>query len=262
MSEKCYSCFRPKETCYCKYIKPVKTNIKFVFLMHPMEAYKQRTGTGRLAHLSLPNSEIIIGVDFTEDKRLNSLLNDTKYFPVVMFPDDDAWTATKIRNKKDIVTPEKKFNSVRDMPTTLKQAIGNRQLLVVLVDGTWACAKKMLKLSKNVMALQKVSFDAGYKTEYTFKKEPAEDYISTIETCYYLIKELQEVGICVVENNSDSVESLMHVFRKMVAVQLESQKNRENSGTPNRYTISGERRKQNLNCQSQLKRTSTSETSC
>ena len=60
MAEKCYHCFRPKETCYCKDILPFDTEIHFVFLMHPKEAYKQKTGTGRLASLSLKNSEILI----------------------------------------------------------------------------------------------------------------------------------------------------------------------------------------------------------
>ena len=236
MGEKCYLCFRPLETCYCKYIERIETGIKFVILMHPMEAYKQKTGTGRLAHLSLVDSEIIIGVDFTDNSRLNTLLNDEQYFPVVMFPSNDAWTATSEKVLKD------------GSNVTLKDVIGNKTLLVVLVDGTWACAKKMLKLSTNVMALQKMSFDAGYRTEYEFKKEPAEDYISTIETCYYLIKELQESNI--VERKDPSVynsnpEPLMNVFRKMVSIQLTREKERANSGAPDRYKDAARRRKEN-----------------
>ena len=48
--------------------------------MHPKEAYKQKTGTGRLAHLTLEDSEIIVGVDFTDNPRLNTLITDEKYF--------------------------------------------------------------------------------------------------------------------------------------------------------------------------------------
>ena len=90
MAEKCYKCFRPMETCYCKHIVPIETGVKFVFLIHPKEAYKQKTGTGRLAHLSLPDSELIIGIDFTHNKRLNELINNPEYFPVVMYPGKDA----------------------------------------------------------------------------------------------------------------------------------------------------------------------------
>ena len=222
MAEKCYKCFRPMETCYCKHIVPIETGVKFVFLIHPKEAYKQKTGTGRLAHLSLPDSELIIGIDFTHNRRLNELINNPEYFPVVMYPGKDAWTAAGKRE-----TP----------PYTLKEAMNGKKLLVILVDATWPCAKKMLKLSPNVTALQKISFTAGYRSEFTFKKEPAEDYLSTIETCYYLIKEVQQAGL--IELAEDGAEPLMKVFRLMVKTQLESQQRRIDSGEPDRYNLAG-----------------------
>ena len=222
---KCYKCFRPFETCYCKDIVSIKTGIKFVFLMHPKEAYKQKTGTGRLAHLTLEDSEIIVGVDFTENPRLNTLITDEKYFPVVMYPSEDAWTATDYRENP---------------PHTLKEACEGKTLLVILVDATWACAKKMVKLSKNLHTLQKISFTAGYKSIYTFKTEPQEDFISTIETCYYLLKELSEGQFSTTLTQADfSPEPLMNIFKKMIHTQLESQRLREESGEPDRYQLAG-----------------------
>ena len=212
------------ETCYCKYIKQIETGIKFVFLIHPKEAYKQKTGTGRLAHLSLPGSELVIGIDFTKNKRIQELLHDDKYFPVVMYPGEDAWTAGEVR---------------QTAPHTLKEAVGDKQLLVFLVDATWPCARKMLRLSPNITSLQKISFTAGYKSEYTFKKEPREDYLSTIETCYYLIKELQAAGFCPSDKSENNVEPLMDVFRRMVRFQIDSQKEREAAGIPDRYQAAG-----------------------
>ena len=212
------------ETCYCKYIKQIETGIKFVFLIHPKEDYKQKTGTGRLAHLSLPGSELVIGIDFTKNKRIQELLSDDKYFPVVMYPGEDAWTAGGVR---------------QTAPHTLKEAVGDKQLLVFLVDATWPCARKMLRLSPNITSLQKISFTAGYKSEYTFKKEPREDYLSTIETCYYLIKELQTAGFCPSDKPENNVEPLMEVFRRMVKFQIESQKERIAAGIPDRYQAAG-----------------------
>ena len=49
--------------------------------MHPKEAYKQKIGTGRLTHLSLIDSELIIGVDFTENDAVNSYINNPAYYP-------------------------------------------------------------------------------------------------------------------------------------------------------------------------------------
>jgi DTW domain-containing protein YfiP len=208
--EKCYNCFRPKKTCYCKYIVPVETGIKFVFLMHPKEAYHQKTGTGRLAALSLPGSEIIIGIDFTENKRVKEILENPDYFPVLMYPDENAWSAEKMG-----------FHEV----------IGNKTLVIFLVDATWFFAKKMLRLSPILHTIPKFSFRAGYRSQYEFKTQPAPECLSTIETCYYVIKELQEKGIA----KKGNPEPLMNVFHKMIDYQLESEKARINLGIPNRY---------------------------
>lgn len=219
MCAKCYKCFRPIKSCYCKYITPIATKSKIVFLMHPKEAYKQKTGTGRLASLSLIDSEIIIDVDFTNNKRLNALLADSQYFPIILYPGNDSITA-----KSEI----------------LKTATIDKKLLVIVVDATWLIAKKMMKLSKNLHSLQKISFlpDAGYHSQFSFKRQPAADYLSTIESCYYLLNEFKQVGI---EDNAVSFEPLMDIFHKMVNFQIESHKEREKQGIPSRY--------QNINAQ-------------
>ena len=90
MSEKCLKCFRPLSTCYCSSIKTLETDVKFIFLMHPKEAYHQHTGTGRLACLSLKDAEIIVGIDFTHNAKLNRLLSDPDFFPMVLYPGEDS----------------------------------------------------------------------------------------------------------------------------------------------------------------------------
>ncbi|MBR4824465.1 MAG: DTW domain-containing protein [Spirochaetaceae bacterium] len=215
---RCMKCFRPVKTCYCKYIEPFDSGVKFVFLMHPKEAYKQRTGTGRLAHLTLENSEILIGVDFTENKRLNALLNDKSYVPLLLYPGEDAWSA-----------------QTESEGQALKEMLGSKTLLVIVVDATWFFAKKILRLSKNIQHLQKISFRAGYKSQFQFKTQPEEECLSTIESCYYLINELKGAGIC----KDVSAEPLMNIFKRMVSFQLESQKERECSGEPDRYKLAG-----------------------
>ncbi|MBO4439373.1 MAG: DTW domain-containing protein [Spirochaetaceae bacterium] len=218
---RCMKCFRSAKTCYCKYIEPFDSGVKFVFLMHPKEAFKQRTGTGRLAHLTLENSEILIGVDFTENKRLNALLNDKSYVPLLLYPGEDAWSA-----------------QTESEGQALKEMLGDKTLLVIVVDATWFFAKKILRLSKNIQHLQKISFRAGYKSQFQFKTQPEEECLSTIESCYYLINELKGAGIC----KDVSAEPLMNIFKRMVAFQLESQKERERSGEPDRYKLAGSMR--------------------
>ena len=118
--------------------------------MHPKEAFKQKTGTGRLTNIALIDSEIIIGVDFTENKRLKELFSDESYYPVLLYPDENAWTASNPALKTELGT--------------------NKKLLVIVLDATWPLAKKMLKLSPNLHEIPKISFRAGYRSQFKFKK--------------------------------------------------------------------------------------------
>lgn len=199
MSEKCYKCFRPLKTCYCRYITPVDTGIKFVFLMHPKEAFKQKTGTGRLASLTLTGSEIIIGINFTDNERLNALISGkgefARYFPVMLYPAKDAY-----------------FTDT----SAFADAIGDRQLLVIVVDATWFFAQKMVNLSANLHHLPKLSFKNEYRSQFIIKTQPDPACLSTIESSYYLIEELKKTGIA--RRDADQ-SGLMDVFHQMVEFQ-------------------------------------------
>ena len=88
--EKCYKCYRPKSSCMCQHIRHVETKTKFVILMHPKEYRKIKNGTGHLTHLSLPNSELYVGIDFSLDGRINELLQETKNLCYLLFPSKDS----------------------------------------------------------------------------------------------------------------------------------------------------------------------------
>lgn len=168
--------------------------------MHPKEAYQQKTGTGRLTSISLIDSEIIVGIDFTHNDRLNELLGGKgageNFFPVVLYPAKDAYFTD---------SPE------------FRDAIGTRKLLVIVVDATWFFARKMVKLSTNLHSLPKLSFRNAYRSRFEFKRQPAPECLSTIESTYYLIEELKAAGIA---NAGVDVTGLMSTFRRMVDHQL------------------------------------------
>lgn len=211
MSERCYKCFKPISNCLCKYTKELDTKIKFIFLMHPKEFRRQRTGTGNLAHICLKDSEIIVGLDFEKNERLQSLLKDKKYFPVLMYPSENALNA-------------KSQNFV--------QSIGGKTLLVLILDATWFCAKKMIEHNPFLLELPYLSFYGDYRSIFTFKHEPKPECVSTIESCYYLIKEFQSVDF--IDKNLDA-EPLMNVFKQMIKFQLQAENERILGIRPNTH---------------------------
>jgi DTW domain-containing protein len=195
MSNKCYKCFRPVKTCYCNDIEPFDPGIKFVILMHPKEAYKQKTGTGRLTNLTLIDSEIIIDATFDDNKRTQKLIHDSSYYPMVLYPGDEAHYAETFN-----------FDS----------KLRNRKLLIFLIDATWISARKMMSRSPSLQALPKLSFSKEYRSIFEIKRQPEDFCLSTIESSYYLIKELQAVGVC--KKSIDPV-SLITIFKKMIKLQ-------------------------------------------
>ena len=86
---KCYKCMRPAVTCICKHISPFQTKTRFIILMHPKEYKKEKNGTGHMTKLQLENSEIIVGVDFTNNNRVNEILTKEKSCSVLLYPGKD-----------------------------------------------------------------------------------------------------------------------------------------------------------------------------
>ena len=174
--------------------------IKFIFLMHPAEAYRQKTGTGRLASLALKDSEIIIGESFDSNKRVCELLSDQNYFPVILYPGKTSFYAEKFN-----------FSDEGE----------NRKLLIFLIDGTWNQARKMMFHSRILKNIPRITFRRKYLSKFRIKKQPADFCLSTIESAYYLIKELQKSGVC---SKKTDAEPLMEIFEKMVQFQIDCEK--------------------------------------
>ncbi len=135
---------RPSSSCICKYISPFQTKTRFVILMHPKEYKKEKNGTGRMTKLQLENSEIIVGVDFTNNNRVNAILAKEKSSSFLLYPGKDN------------------FNLSTRKSSETNLFMGNNPHIFIL-DGTWPCARKMLKLSKNLQKLKRVSFDNEIK---------------------------------------------------------------------------------------------------
>ncbi len=160
----CYRCFWPKPLCWCGSIQPMDTKTRFVFLMHPKEFKQEKAATGRLTHLCLPNSEVRMGVSFDEDETVQAIIRHPANHPVLLYPGVQA------RN----------LSEGELTPADLQ----GRQLVVFLLDATWAGARKMLRLSRTLQALPRVMFTATGPSRYVIKQQPQEGCLSTLEAVH------------------------------------------------------------------------------
>src|SRR5262249_27529561 len=132
----CYRCRRPKSVCWCSALKPMHSATRVVFVQHPRES-RVPISTCRMAHLSLPNSEMHVAMGGEQLE----LADDA----AVLFPSDDA---------VDVAHLDKP-------PSTL-----------VVVDGTWSNARKVVNRSPRLRALPRISLNPDRPGNYRIRKEP------------------------------------------------------------------------------------------
>ncbi|MCK9454093.1 MAG: tRNA-uridine aminocarboxypropyltransferase [Sulfurimonas sp.] len=196
--ERCYSCYRPKSSCMCKHVHEVETRTKFVILMHPKEFKKVKNGTGHLTHLSLKNSKLFVGIDFTNHNEINSIIKTSQSY--ILYPSKDAINISK----------ENLQNGSLDV---------KKDIAIFIIDSTWACSLKMLKESKNLHTLKHISFDNKKLSEFKIKEQPREYCLSTIESTLSVLELLHRDKI---ENLSkNDFERFLNPFYKMVEYQME-----------------------------------------
>ena len=193
--EICYKCYRPKSSCICEFIvDPIKTRTKFVILMHPKEFRKTKNGTGHMTNNSLENCELYVGIDFTNHKRVNELLNNKTYEAFILYPD---------------------VNSIK---LNTQKLPNEKKALIFIIDSTWPCSKKILRLSINLHNLRKVSFEHNKSSQFKIKTQPNQYCLSTIESTLCLLEQLNLQNI---ENiPSKSLENFLKPFEQMVDYQV------------------------------------------
>lgn len=195
----CYSCYRPQITCICEYITAIKTKTRFVILMHPKEFKKTKNGTGHFTNLSLENCALYVGIDFTKHKAINTIINEPSNTCYTLYPHENSIT---INHE---VIGEKQKNTV-----------------IFLIDSTWPCSRAILRASPNIDALQKVSFTHTKVSQFTFKEQPKDYCLSTMESTLCVLELLNRQQIEQIDTNI--LEKFLLPFEKMVAYQLSCMK--------------------------------------
>ncbi len=194
--ETCYHCFWPKPLCWCPSITPMETHTRFVFLMHPKEFKQEKAGTGRLTHLCLKQSEIHMGVGFDEHEEVQALIRDPRNFSVLLYPGEQARNLSNGELRAD--------------------ELAGRTLVVFLLDATWACARKMLRLSPSLQRLPRIMFTPSAPSRYVIKQQPQDGCLSTLEAIHELLLAMERSGL----DRYELPEQLLGLFARMQDFQI------------------------------------------
>ncbi|HEY3351914.1 MAG TPA: tRNA-uridine aminocarboxypropyltransferase [Polyangia bacterium] len=181
----CPRCRRPVRVCYCRHITPLETTTRVVLLQHPRER-DVAIGTAYMASLCLPRAELHVGVDWSDSPALARALADPGRRAVLLYPGAGA---------------------VDLAPTPPAEP-----LTLVVVDGTWAQTRKVVRLNPALRALPRVTFTPATPSEYRIRKEPDAACVSTIEALMHVLGRL--------EGEPARFRALLDPFRAMIDAQL------------------------------------------
>ncbi|MGP3791708.1 tRNA-uridine aminocarboxypropyltransferase [Pseudomonas sp. B392_1p] len=158
----CSQCCRPLAYCLCALVSRLDSRTRVLILQHPSEA-GHALNTARLAVLGLENAELRIGEHFAD---LADLLADPGYDARLLFPGDEA-----------------------ELPS--QQRAEQRPLLLVVPDGTWRKARKLLYCNPLLEHLPRLTLPEGLESRYRLRKAPKVGALSTLEAITETLNRLE-----------------------------------------------------------------------
>jgi DTW domain-containing protein len=177
----CAACRRPASVCYCRHVTTFATRTRLVVLQHPRER-DMPVNTARIASLCLPDAELHVGLRLPE-----ALVRADPLRPAaLLYPGPGA------------------IDVELSPPAT--------DITLVVVDGTWSQAKKLVRLDPAIAALPRYALRPAGPSEYRIRKEPHEDYVSTLEALVHVLG--------VLEGDRERFLPMLRPFRAMVEAQI------------------------------------------
>ncbi|MBM3105091.1 MAG: DTW domain-containing protein [Pseudomonas sp.] len=160
----CERCLRPQTHCLCALIPSLDSRTRVLVLQHPSEV-RHALNTAKLAALGLRNAHLRVGEVFAE---LAELIDVPGYRSGLLFPGDDA-------------QPLMAYTDIADQ----------RPWLLVVPDGTWRKASKLLHLNPQLAALPRVTLAGVQPSRYRLRKAPADGALSTLEAVVQALNVLE-----------------------------------------------------------------------
>jgi len=177
----CSGCERPLKTCLCDDLVELSCNYQLIILQDPKEA-KHALSSAPLLARSIIGAKLIVGEQFDPETILGKNWKDES---VLVFPTDNSLTASKA--------------STLDFKH------------LILLDGTWRKVARLLHLNPWLAEIPSLAIEANNNSEYTIRKSPREDGLSTIEAAVQVLNGLHE---------KKDFTPILAAFHKMIQLQI------------------------------------------
>lgn len=152
---RCDRCLRPAGYCLCALIPHISTRTQLLVIQHPSE-HRHALNTARLLVAGVAGAHLLIAETLAEDSAWHHLLADPDWQTEILFPGAGV---PLVAGSVDLQRPRR----------------------LVLLDGTWRKARKLLHLNPLLQRLPKVALPAGLHSRYRLRKAPQPGALSTLE---------------------------------------------------------------------------------
>lgn len=187
--KRCEQCLIPENKCICALRPSITSHSAFCMVMYKNEYYKP-TNTGKLIADVIPDNYAFRWDRVAPAPRLLELLNNPKYVPILVFPQQYAEADRCI-----------------DSPKELEQIQQGKTPLFVMLDGTWREASKMFK-SPSFAKLPVLGIQPEKASSYQLREAAHIHQLCTAEVAIEVLK--------MAEDNlaAQALKEYFHQFKK------------------------------------------------
>ncbi len=173
--ENCSRCEKPPELCVCESIRPLSTRIHVLILQHPQEP-DQHLGSAQLAHLSLPNSTLTVGLSWPNIKKALGKDVQSSHWAVL-------YLGSGIKGEDGVKAERSTTPAVRFVDKAGKPAPETPIEGIIVLDGSWSQAKTLWWRNAWLLKCKRLILTPRQKSLYKeLRKEPRRECLSTIES--------------------------------------------------------------------------------
>ena len=185
---RCPECLLGVDDCVCGLIEPHTSDIAVCMIMYHAEYYKP-SNTGQLICDAVADNYAFRWQRTELEPALEALLNDPKWYPIIVFPHDNVEVERQIH--------------------TIPNKIGEstKRPLLIFLDGTWRQAKKMFVKSPYLNQFPVMQVSGLSNGEYRLRSSQHEHHLSTVEVAIDIFDKAGESSL------ADDLSRLFVTFR-------------------------------------------------
>ncbi|WP_434927474.1 tRNA-uridine aminocarboxypropyltransferase [Shewanella sp. HL-SH2] len=180
----CAVCDYPQTACVCHAVSPFLARTNVIVMQHESEVNHAKN-TVRLIRLVMPNMRVFVGETAEDFIDLQAYLAQASKPIYVVYPSDNSQTVSQSGAQADSI--------------------------IILLDGTWRKAYKILQSNPWLQHYPAIHLDVEHASNYIIRKAKRPDSLSTLEATALLLSALDKTL---------DTEPLFAVFDAMVQHRL------------------------------------------